>query len=84
MADTRSQATATTSVKKYLNQDYEDLRSQCLNQRKLFCDPHFPAALESLGFKELGPNSAKTKGVEWKRPGVSGVELNASFDKVKL
>ncbi|KAI5629924.1 calpain-8 [Silurus asotus] len=54
---------------KYLNQDYETLRSQCLMQRKLFCDPSFPATFGSLGFDELGPNSNNTKGVEWKRPG---------------
>ncbi|XP_047668426.1 calpain-2 catalytic subunit-like isoform X3 [Tachysurus fulvidraco] len=57
------------SVSKYLNQDYEVLRSQCLWEKKLFCDPHFPAAPESLGFNKLGPNSEKTEGVEWKRPG---------------
>ncbi|KAK3509971.1 hypothetical protein QTP70_023790 [Hemibagrus guttatus] len=56
------------SASKYLNQDYEVLRHQCLREGKLFRDPHFPAASESLGCNELGPNSAKTKGVEWKRP----------------
>ncbi|XP_027024421.1 calpain-1 catalytic subunit-like [Tachysurus fulvidraco] len=60
------------SVSKYLNQDYEVLRSQCLRENKIFRDPHFPAAPESLGFNVLGPNSAKTKGVEWKRPGYKG------------
>ncbi|XP_072527901.1 calpain-2 catalytic subunit-like [Salminus brasiliensis] len=54
---------------KYLNQDYEGLRSQCLSSRQLFCDPAFPAAPESLGFKELGASSYKTRGVQWKRPG---------------
>ncbi|TSK67239.1 Calpain-1 catalytic subunit [Bagarius yarrelli] len=54
---------------KYLNQDYEALRSECQSQGQLFCDPYFPAAPESLGFKELGPYSAKTRGVQWKRPG---------------
>ncbi|XP_066509206.1 calpain-2 catalytic subunit-like [Hoplias malabaricus] len=53
---------------KYLNQDFEALRSQCLSTGQLFCDPMFPAAPESLGFKELGPNSYKTRGVQWKRP----------------
>ncbi|KAG7315494.1 hypothetical protein KOW79_021582 [Hemibagrus wyckioides] len=57
------------SASKYLNQDYEVLRRQCLKEGKLFCDPCFPAASESLGYNELGPNSAKAKGVEWKRPG---------------
>ncbi|KAL6461994.1 hypothetical protein MHYP_G00301390 [Metynnis hypsauchen] len=54
---------------KYLNQDYEVLRSQCLSSSQLFCDPAFPAAPESLGFKELGANSYKMRGVQWKRPG---------------
>ena len=56
---------------KYSNQDFEALRSQCLSQGKLFTDPTFSAAPESLGFNELGPNSSKTRGVVWKRPGVS-------------
>uniref|UniRef100_A0A4W4HKQ7 Calpain catalytic domain-containing protein n=1 Tax=Electrophorus electricus TaxID=8005 RepID=A0A4W4HKQ7_ELEEL len=54
---------------KYLNQDFEELRSQALSRGQLFSDPTFPAAPESLGFKELGPNSSKTRGVQWKRPG---------------
>ncbi|XP_023684021.1 calpain-2 catalytic subunit-like [Paramormyrops kingsleyae] len=53
---------------KYLNQDFEQLRSQCLARGELFSDPSFPAVPESLGFKELGPNSSKTRGVQWKRP----------------
>uniref|UniRef100_A0A8C9WNT8 Calpain 2, (m/II) large subunit b n=1 Tax=Scleropages formosus TaxID=113540 RepID=A0A8C9WNT8_SCLFO len=53
---------------KYLNQDFEGLRRQYLSQGALFSDPNFPAAPESLGFKELGPNSSKTRGVQWKRP----------------
>ncbi|MCJ8747528.1 hypothetical protein PDJAM_G00154580 [Pangasius djambal] len=57
------------NANKYLNQDYEALRSQCQSQGQLFCDPYFPAAPESLGFQELGPNSSKTRGVQWKRPG---------------
>ncbi|KAG7315496.1 hypothetical protein KOW79_021584 [Hemibagrus wyckioides] len=57
------------SASKYLNQDYEVLRRQCLKGGKLFCDPYFPAAPESLGCNKLGPNSAKVKGLEWKRPG---------------
>lgn len=56
---------------KYLNQDFEQLRSQCLARGELFSDPTFPAVPESLGFNELGPNSSKTRGVQWKRPRVS-------------
>lgn len=54
----------------YLNQDFESLRAQSRSAGRLFCDPTFPAEPESLGFKELGRNSPKTRGVVWKRPGV--------------
>uniref|UniRef100_A0A8C6YAV3 Calpain-2 catalytic subunit n=1 Tax=Naja naja TaxID=35670 RepID=A0A8C6YAV3_NAJNA len=53
---------------KYLNQDFHTLRNECLEAGKLFQDPSFPAAAPSLGYKELGPNSHKTKGIVWKRP----------------
>ncbi|XP_051550544.1 calpain-2 catalytic subunit-like [Myxocyprinus asiaticus] len=53
---------------KYLNQDFEALRSQCRSKGTLFSDPTFPAAPESLGFKELGASSYKTRGIVWKRP----------------
>ncbi|XP_036610897.1 calpain-2 catalytic subunit [Trichosurus vulpecula] len=53
---------------KYLNQDYEALLNECLEEGKLFQDPSFPAIISSLGFKELGPHSSKTQGVVWKRP----------------
>lgn len=56
----------------YLNQNFAALRAQCLSAGKLFCDPAFPAAPESLGFKELGRSSYKVRGVTWKRPSVSG------------
>ncbi|KAI4891005.1 hypothetical protein NFI96_023014 [Prochilodus magdalenae] len=56
------------AVVKYLNQDYETLKAQCLSKKELFSDPTFPAAPESLGFSELGPNSDEAKGVVWKRP----------------
>ncbi|XP_077427984.1 calpain-2 catalytic subunit-like [Vanacampus margaritifer] len=52
----------------FLNQNFEALRAQCLSGGRLFCDPSFPAAPEALGFKELGRNSYKTRGVTWKRP----------------
>ncbi|XP_059947372.1 calpain-2 catalytic subunit [Mesoplodon densirostris] len=53
---------------KYLNQDYAALRDECLEAGALFHDPSFPAHPASLGFKELGPYSSKTRGIEWKRP----------------
>lgn len=55
---------------KYLNQDYETLRNECLEAGTLFQDPSFPALPSSLGYKELGPYSSKTRGIEWKRPTV--------------
>lgn len=62
---------------KYLNQDYEALKQQCIESGTLFRDPQFPAGPTALGFKELGPHSSKTRGVEWKRPSVSA-ELASS------
>ncbi|KAK0130762.1 Calpain-2 catalytic subunit [Merluccius polli] len=53
---------------KYLNQDFQALRAQSLGRGQLFCDHTFDAVPESLGFKELGRNSPKTRGVTWKRP----------------
>lgn len=56
---------------KYLGQDYEALKQQCVENGVLFEDPQFPAISSVLGFKELGPNSGKTRGIIWKRPSVS-------------
>ncbi|ETE57939.1 hypothetical protein L345_16341 [Ophiophagus hannah] len=56
---------------KYLGQDFDTLKQQCLESGTLFEDPLFPAVPSVLGFKELGPNSGKTRGVRWKRPSVS-------------
>uniref|UniRef100_A0A8C8CI55 Calpain 8 n=1 Tax=Oncorhynchus tshawytscha TaxID=74940 RepID=A0A8C8CI55_ONCTS len=53
---------------KYLQQDYETLLQGCLESGKLFQDPSFPAESKSLGYKELGKYSSKTKGLMWKRP----------------
>ncbi|XP_062969859.1 calpain-2 catalytic subunit [Cynocephalus volans] len=56
------------SAVQHLNQDYAALRDACLQDGALFQDPAFPAGPSSLGFKELGPHSSKTRGIEWKRP----------------
>lgn len=53
---------------KFLGQDYEKIRSECLQRRSLFKDDMFPAVASSLGFKDLGPNSSKTYGIRWMRP----------------
>lgn len=55
---------------KYLNQDFEQLQAQCLASNTLFKDDQFPACPSALGYKELGPFSAKTQGIVWKRPTV--------------
>ncbi|XP_078127652.1 calpain-1 catalytic subunit-like [Sander vitreus] len=52
----------------YLNQDFQALKDECLQTGSLFQDPAFPAEPAALGFKELAPFTAKTRGVEWKRP----------------
>ncbi|KAI7791456.1 m-calpain [Triplophysa rosa] len=72
LAKKRAQAAGfgtNANANKYLNQDFEALRRQCQSNGTLFTDPTFPAAPESLGFKELGASSHKTRGTEWKRPG---------------
>ncbi|XP_040207327.1 calpain-2 catalytic subunit-like [Rana temporaria] len=53
---------------KFLNQDYETIRNECLQSGTLFKDSYFPAIHSSLGFNELGANSSKVQGVVWKRP----------------
>uniref|UniRef100_A0A672ME93 Calpain-1 catalytic subunit-like n=1 Tax=Sinocyclocheilus grahami TaxID=75366 RepID=A0A672ME93_SINGR len=53
---------------KFLNQDYEELKRECLESGRLFEDTCFPAVPQSLGFKELAPHSSKTHGVQWIRP----------------
>ncbi|TSN12198.1 Calpain-1 catalytic subunit [Bagarius yarrelli] len=53
---------------KFLGQDYERLRAQCLQSRTLFEDSYFPTCASSLGFNELGARSSKTQGVRWMRP----------------
>jgi hypothetical protein len=63
---------------KYLGQDYEQLRAQCLQSGSLFRDEAFPPVPQSLGFKDLGPNSSKTYGIKWKRPMVRGATLGGT------
>lgn len=61
---------------KYLDQDYEALKQQCLESGTLFEDDKFDATIDSLGFDEFGPNSYKVQSVEWRRPTVG---LNISL-----
>nr|XP_060610185.1 calpain-8-like [Anolis sagrei ordinatus] len=53
---------------KYLKQDFEELRRQCLKSGTLFKDEEFPACPSALGYRDLGPYSPKTQGIIWKRP----------------
>ncbi|KAG7999682.1 Calpain-8 [Nibea albiflora] len=53
---------------RYQNQDFEALKEDCLQNGGPVRGSDVPAEPSSLGFKELGPFSAKTKGVDWKRP----------------
>ncbi|NXB47832.1 CAN8 protein, partial [Leucopsar rothschildi] len=53
---------------KYLKQDYEALKQQCLQNGTLFKDEEFPACPSALGYRDLGPYSFKTQGIVWKRP----------------
>ncbi|KAJ8248614.1 hypothetical protein GJAV_G00243890 [Gymnothorax javanicus] len=53
---------------KFSRQDYNSLKSRCLERGVLFEDELFPATHRSLGFNQLGPYSSKTQGVVWKRP----------------
>ncbi|NXL30537.1 CAN8 protein, partial [Glaucidium brasilianum] len=51
---------------KYLKQDYEVLKQQCLHAGTLFKDEEFPACPSVLGYRDLGP--LYTKEIVWKRP----------------
>ncbi|KAM4694197.1 calpain-8-like [Discoglossus pictus] len=53
---------------KYLDQDFEKLKTQCLASGTLFRDEHFPASFSSIGYRDLGINSLRTQGIVWKRP----------------
>uniref|UniRef100_A0A8C2ME78 Calpain-12 n=1 Tax=Cricetulus griseus TaxID=10029 RepID=A0A8C2ME78_CRIGR len=52
----------------FKGQNYEAIRTACLESGILFRDPCFSAGPGALGYDKLGPDSEKAKGVEWKRP----------------
>uniref|UniRef100_UPI00358F0CE0 calpain-1 catalytic subunit-like isoform X2 n=1 Tax=Myxine glutinosa TaxID=7769 RepID=UPI00358F0CE0 len=57
-----------TAVAPFVGQRWDQLRDQCLEDGCLFEDSRFPAVSSSLGFKDLGPGSSKTRGMQWLRP----------------
>uniref|UniRef100_A0A3Q3XKG2 Calpain-2 catalytic subunit n=1 Tax=Mola mola TaxID=94237 RepID=A0A3Q3XKG2_MOLML len=57
-----------SQARRYLKQDFEQLRQRCLDTGRLFQDDTFPALPSSLGFNELGSGSYKIRGVTWQRP----------------
>uniref|UniRef100_A0A674DIG3 Calpain 1, (mu/I) large subunit b n=1 Tax=Salmo trutta TaxID=8032 RepID=A0A674DIG3_SALTR len=61
---------------KFLNQDYEALKQECLESGCLFEDPCFPTEPSSLGFKELAPHSSKTQGDCWLLAAIASLTLN--------
>uniref|UniRef100_A0A663EV03 Calpain 6 n=1 Tax=Aquila chrysaetos chrysaetos TaxID=223781 RepID=A0A663EV03_AQUCH len=52
-----------SSVQLFRDQKYHELKGQCIQQRRLFEDPEFPASDESLFYQSAPPRK-----VEWKRP----------------
>lgn len=67
----RAQGIGTNArAQKYLNQNFESLREDCLERGVLFEDDYFEALPSSLGYNELGPSSHKVRGITWKRPTV--------------
>lgn len=60
-----------SQARRYLKQDFVQLRQRCLDTGRLFQDDTFPALPSSLGFNELGSGSYKIRGVTWQRPTVS-------------
>ncbi|XP_037605136.1 calpain-5-like [Sebastes umbrosus] len=53
-----------SSATPFKNQQYPELKKDCINDKTLFEDPEFPASNTSLYFKKPPPGY-----VEWKRPG---------------
>lgn len=59
-----------TKPLRFSGQDFKTLKQDCLQKKVLFEDDTFPASVDSLGYKELGPKSSKVKNIVWKRPKV--------------
>ncbi|XP_069502416.1 calpain-11-like [Ambystoma mexicanum] len=65
MANTKAELGSREQPLRYRNQDYEALRSACLQEKRLFEDPEFPAEPESLGAFAIGAKASK---ITWLRP----------------
>lgn len=68
----------------HLGQDFEALKASCLERGQLFQDDLFDAIPASLGFKDLGPNSSKVRGIKWMRPMVGSSVLGPCIFLSKL
>jgi len=56
------------SFKPFLNQNYKEIKAECLREKKLFKDPKFPACNQSM-FKFRKPKIGGIPvGFKWKRP----------------
>lgn len=62
----------------YKNQQYHELKNDCIRASKLFEDPEFPATSSSLYFKKPPPGF-----VEWKRPRVSSTSIHPKSRSLK-
>lgn len=58
-----------TNPEKFLNQDYHQLKQNCLTRRLRFIDERFPPDRHSIGEEAL--NSSELAQVVWLRPAVS-------------
>lgn len=63
-------------VRRFKNQNYHALKKECLEQRKVFEDPEFPASDASLFYSS--PPLGK---IEWRRPKVF-TDLQILLDSV--
>lgn len=68
-----------SSAVPYKNQRYDDLKRECIKDKKLFEDPEFPAVNTSLYYSKPLPSS-----VQWKRPGVSDNHVSGHSPDISL
>jgi hypothetical protein len=54
-------------IAEFKEQNYEQLKQDCVANRTLFCDPEFPPKKSSLIYSK----SVLSQKIQWKRPQVS-------------